>query len=778
MIAGPRGPRDSVRIMTRLVLVVMLAAAAGCASSKSAGTCDPEASDCSCSATVTCVDGYRCDLGTGACVLDLDAGVDAPTDAPRKGFGAPCLDKDECESEICLHVGTGGRCTQVCSGGDCPESWGCFGVIGAIEPGTVDEVCVPVTEQLCSPCAMDAECTQIGADRCLSYPDGKQFCGRDCSTVGCPTGFACTDLTIGGLATKQCVPTSGACDCDASNMGATEACTIMTPFMTACAGTRTCAGATGWGSCAPPAMTDSPDGSYQDANCDGIDGEVTRGIFVAGAGANGPNCGLTSATPCQTISFGIVRAVTVGRNQVFVQAGTYNEVVVMLNGVSVYGGYDVGWQRAGYTSAGHVVTITGAQDTGNGGASEWLTVRAHDLIVPVTIADVILRGPMASGTVAGNGRSSYAVHVQAATVRLERVRIEAGNGADGAAGSAGTDAVIVDRQPYMDGARGGDGREYDTVCDTSGQGAGGARGTNSCAMSPSGRGMNGGGGGAGGTMDTSCGFSGSCAVSGNCNARAGAGGANADSVSGVNGTGGAGGSGLDQCGPTGSGNPGFTANGAGGTRVNGGAIAAGYWYGRAGNGGGTGENGGGGGGGGGAGGCDNGTDSYGGGGGGGGAGGCAARGGGGGGGGGGGAFGVFVTGNATVMIEGCALQRGNGGKGGDGGSGGRGQSPGQGNLGGNGPGGATPGSGGGGAHGGHGGGGAGGQGGRSIGLAWTPGSTVTQDCTIGGGVAGAGGASGPHAPNAPQGERDGNDGQAGAAGTLEPTRACQAGNDC
>ena len=761
--------------MARLVIVLALAVMAGCASSNPAGTCDPATTTCACSATVSCADGYRCDPGTSTCVVDVDAGptVDAPTDARLKDFGEPCTDKHQCASDICILVGTGGRCTRLCTGGDCPEAWGCFGVVGVIEPGNVDEVCVPTTDQLCSPCAMDDECTQIGMDRCLTFPDGKHFCGRDCSTVGCPSGYACTDLTIGGLATKQCVPSSGACDCDASNPGMTEGCTIMTPFMTACPGQRTCGGATGWGSCAPPSMTDLPDGSYTDVNCDGIDGDVSRGIFVAGGGANGPSCG-TSMAPCQTISFGIVRAVTAGKNQVFVQAGTYTEAVVLLNGVSVWGGYDFTWQRGPITDPAHRTIVVGALDNATAGDNEYLTVRAHDLIVPVTLGDLVLRGPQAVGAVNGNGRSSYIVHARAATVNLERVALEGGNGAPGVTGSSGADATVVDRQPTMDGSRGGDGREYNTSCDTSGRGAGGPRGTNSCAMSPSSRAMNGGGGGAGGQMDTSC-FLGVCD---NCNARNGDNGAAADTSSGAIGGGGLGGSGGEACGPTTGGGSGLVANGAGGVKRSGGAITGGYWYGKPGDAGATGQNGGGGGGGGGSGGCDIGTDAYGAGGGGGGAGGCAARGGGGGGGGGGASVGVLAVGNATVTISSCTLARGNGGRGGAGGAGGRGQSGGLGAPGGNNPGSAAPGTGGNGAHGGHGGGGAGGFGGRSIGLAWTPGSTVTHDCQIGGGAVGAGGDPGAHAPGAPQAERDGADGQRGDDGTLDATRACATATDC
>ena len=85
-------------------------------------------------------------------------------------------------------------------------------------------------------------------------------------------------------------------------------------------------------------------------------------------------------TPCQTISFGIARATTAGRPHVYVQAGTYNEVVVLANGVSVYGGYDFNWQRGPYSQTASKVLINGGQDTTAGGDGEWLAVRAHNLI--------------------------------------------------------------------------------------------------------------------------------------------------------------------------------------------------------------------------------------------------------------------------------------------------------------------------------------------------------------------------------------------------------------
>jgi hypothetical protein len=709
---------------------------------------------------------------------DAPVVVDAIPDAMLKGFGEPCTDSHQCQSDICILVGTGGVCSMEC--GDCPPGWGCFGVLGAIDPDQVSYVCVPISSQLCSPCEQDTECTLLGMDKCVTEDTGRKYCGRDCATVTCPTDYDCKDVAISGVNYKECVPHSGACDCMAAgDQGNTDPCTIMTPLGTQCAGTRTCGGAAGWGACEPPSPTDDPDGTYTDQNCDGIDGDITKGIFVAGGGANTTTCGLTFSTPCQTISFGIVRAVQAGKQNVYVQTGTYNEVVVLLNGVSVWGGYDFNWIRGPYSDPAHRVIIAGTQDTSTGGDGEYLAVRAHDIIVPVTMGDLIIQGPQAQGVGGASGRdghSSYGLHVKAAEISLVRVQIVAGNGANGGTGGNGIDAVLVDAQSFMNGGLGGDGQQFTSVCDNTTHGAGGGAGTNSCTASPSARAMNGGSGGAGGTMDTDCGI-----FSLDLTARPGANGTNAAFTSGGFGQHGTGGTGSGQCGGTTNGQLGLLVNGASGAAASGGYLGGAnslYWYAHGGGTGGTGENGSGGGGGGGGGGCDNGTDATGGGGGGGGAGGCAARGGGGGGGGGGGAFGVAAVAGATIHFDTCELFRGVAGTGGTGGVGGRGQSGGAAGPVGAHPNSATPGLGGKGAHGGHGGGGGGGQGGRSVGLLRDSNSTFDGTCTQSQGAGGGGGQGGASAPSAPASERDGAAGFPGSPGSLEDTRQCASPTSC
>src|SRR5690606_6792617 len=128
-----------------------------------------------------------------------DAGIDAP---PKNGFGEPCTTNLDCESGLCILVGTSGQCTETC--GDCPPGYGCLGVTGIQIEGQVTFVCVPTSSQLCTTCTQHSECTLIGMDKCVEYPDGDKACAQDCSKIGCPVGYTCQDVEIDGVDYKQC----------------------------------------------------------------------------------------------------------------------------------------------------------------------------------------------------------------------------------------------------------------------------------------------------------------------------------------------------------------------------------------------------------------------------------------------------------------------------------------------------------------------------------------------------------------------------------------------
>src|SRR5512142_2873331 len=46
-----------------------------------------------------------------------------------------------------------------------------------------------------------------------------------------------------------------------------------------------------------PGAVDDPDGNFVDSNCDGIDGDIAKAIFVATTGVDALACG-TQANPC------------------------------------------------------------------------------------------------------------------------------------------------------------------------------------------------------------------------------------------------------------------------------------------------------------------------------------------------------------------------------------------------------------------------------------------------------------------------------------------------
>jgi hypothetical protein len=771
--------------MGKLYLLLVSVVWAGCSASAGRSDCDKAGG---CSGGLDGGTQVAHDLSVVVPVNDLAMFMPDLTQG-SKPFGAPCGDKSECDSGICIFAGIGGTCSKICDNDACPEGYGCFGVLGAIDPGQVADVCVPNRSQICTPCTVNSECATTANDICYSFPTGGQFCAADCTTIACPTGYTCQDVTAtdGGAGLRQCIPQSGACDCNQTLLGAKKNCSITTPFGS-CTGMLTCQGASGWSACNPPGTTDVPDDTFTDDNCDGIDGDITKGIFVATAdpnAADNTSCG-TYAAPCKTINYGINQAATNALNYVYVQAGVYSEEAILFNGINLIGGYNNKWQRALRGTAGHEVRINGAFDSTEG---QYISLMAHSLVANTTVMDLTIVGQNADA-LAHPGLSSYGVHAQNAKLTLKRVGVLSGTGAAGAVGQAGTSYTTLTATAGMNGytnappppAGPGNADEHTTTCDDSGRGRGGDPGTNSCIAA--GGAVNGGAGGAGGTMDQQCccdtGFPlgvvcvGACCGS-RCDAQPGGGGAAGGQAQSSFGYAGGGGTGGDNSTGGNPGGPGFVSNGSGGQLLSSntkGHLSGAYWLAFTGGDGGVGNNGGGGGGGGGSGGDDNGIDAWGAGGGGGGAGGCRASAQGKGGGGGGGSFGIFAY-SSTVDAQSCDIQMGIGAVGGKGQNGGAGAPAGLAN--GDAKAGGNGGSGG---HGGHSGGGGGGNGGVSYGIfSYT--STVTQTCTFSGGSGGAGGSGGLAAAPAPSGPNDGNGGVDGlSAPNATATATCTAVGGC
>ncbi len=623
-----------------------------------------------------------------------------------KEFECPCEFNQQCASGYCVPVDeadVANRCSRTCLDG-CPDGWNCKGAGNVGDPVFI---CVPEVNNLCKQCFVDADCNAVG-DKCLAFEDG-MYCGRDCQegADACPDTYSCQEITddLGQITAYQCVPESGSCNCppgtDYANdpfncgtcgnvcefAGGVAGCSAQQCVLNGCqAGfinldnndTNGCEYA-----CTVTSQDDWPDascdGSSCDQDCDGIDGSWARGVFVSPGGS--PNGAGTPNDPISTVTGGIAKAMaTVGKDHVYVAAGSYSEQVRLEEAVSVFGGYsnDGLWQR----DLSSYETVL----TGGAGTTSVRTVIADGIAARTVLDGVTVR---AENNTNPSG-SSYAIWVRSSTSDLELVRVKAvgGNGGPGQSGidgADGPDAVV--------GSPGKTTTDSDANCneeDTYG-GAGGAGAPSTC---PSG----GGGGGKGG--DSGCGDEDPKPDSGNPSP-GGASGGPAPSGEGTNGNTGTAG---------GNGNSG--SNGSGGSA--GGTVnASGFWRGADGDDGSDGQDGVGGGGGSGGAGDDGGTfgfSKWGGGGGGGGGGGCrglkgtSGRAG-------GGSFGVFLF-DASPKIRDSSLGHKSGGNGGSGGEAGQG---GQGKGGGSGGGGHSDagsggkgGAGGSGGDGGHGGGGAGG----------------------------------------------------------------------
>jgi hypothetical protein len=682
-----------------------------------------------------------------AAFADLDAGgADgaAPVD-PGAADGAspsgkqPCVHTDDC---------TGPNMCQAANGLSC-----------------VGGFCVPTGKPM--DCNDGVLCTEDSCDantnKCVHKPNdaacpNQAYCDP---TQNCVQSLPCTpgDQVCDRLNTTAC---SGLWSCDANRklcVRAPKPCPDRTNATTSCTaqGTQTTCGwacnpgfadTNGDLSAAPPATSngcectitnanDKPDMSMVDANCDGIDGTVTGAVFVDGVGGNDTNAG-TMTAPKRSVQAGVAAAAAANPTKdVYVSKGTYNEALVVADGVSVYGGYDAaaGWSR----SLANTTTLNSPSSIGAFGQN---LTKATELQLLAIVAQ------SATGLYPnGDGRSSFGVLIVSSSggVTVRGCNVTAGSGAAGAAGAKGGTGVS--------GTKGGD-----------------ATGTTEGGQGPSACGAPGGSGGPGvnGPAQGNGGNAGTQAPNGGTAAAGGSGGgagscsltssSNGGSAPAVASSGGQGAAGTN--GSAGGTFGALDTIGAYLPPVGGDGLTTGY-------------PGGGGGGGGSGGGTASGTNLFctncsnlaSGGGGGGGGGGCGG-GPGSGGRGGGGSFAIGVV-SSAVTIDGTRMATANGGAGGRGGDGGDPGGPGPGGTGaggqgrsnscsarsaGNGADGSAGGSGG------RGGGAGGGTGGPSVCVVYKGGAPVTSgtQCTNGGG--GTGGSGGT---NGISGAPKGNDGVTG-----------------
>jgi hypothetical protein len=221
---------------------------------------------------------------------------------------------------------------------------------------------------------------------------------------------------------------------------------------------------------------DKPDDAFVDSNCDGIDGDKTKAIFVDASTGSDSNSG-AFGSPVKTITKGIQLASASNPvKYVIVSEGNYYETFTLANGVSIYGGYSRAhnWVR----SNSYIVNVY-PDSSGIRGSN--ITNRTDIDRINIYAADATV----ASG-------SSYGMFLSNSTnIYINRCTIMGGKGGDGTNGANG----ISNNPSTMNGSPGQPGCEDSTgFCDSCARPQGGAGGISAC-------GMNGGRGGNAGHSD-------------------------------------------------------------------------------------------------------------------------------------------------------------------------------------------------------------------------------------------------------------------------------------
>ncbi|MEZ4405231.1 MAG: hypothetical protein R3A52_01890, partial [Polyangiales bacterium] len=475
-------------------------------------------------------------------IIEVDSGIDSGLDAgfdagpvdqgvdlgrpdagpPEDSTGVACVTADDCFGpDLCTNAQAcrNNRCVVVGGPATCDDGYACTN--DSCDPvrgrcvHTPDDMRCP-GDQFCAvgsgcvrelPCEVgDLTCARLNGDPCTgtwSCEPARLRCVRS-APYNCDDSDTCTtDVCMVMGTAPTCLHNGPDYQSDAMNCGACGNACAAGPNQTATCAMGACAYACAMGyvdldrnpmnGCeCNAAAVDEPDLMFTDTNCDGIDGDPTRAVFVSPRGDDMNDGSMMS--PKRTLAAAIaLAAMSTPPRSVYAALGSYSESVTVVSGVSIYGGYDDTrmWSRG---NSNTTVISGGATAVLANGIStdtelQLLTIQARDGAMP--------------------GDSSYGVRVVGSTARvlLRGCSISAGNGASGGDGPDGSDGANGGNGTNASGATPGGGGG--SSCGATGGGGGaGVSGTNDGNRggngNPFGPGLPGGAGGSAGTQGGGC----------------------------------------------------------------------------------------------------------------------------------------------------------------------------------------------------------------------------------------------------------------------------------
>jgi len=454
----------------------------------------PCKSDADCSSGF-CVEGYSGYVCTQICTDACPGGFACKTVTTSKGTVKVCLaqvDKScrPCQSDLdcaggsCVTSGDEQFCASACGAGlpSCPASHECKEIVGA--PG--QSACQPTS----GTCACSAK--SVGLIRACQQASGPKTCygveicqnpgkwstcqlpaevcnGQDDNCDG-----AVDDGFVDGNGKYTTVQACGQCGincavlkgehaqavCDVGSGGAQCKLSCDNNWLDVNANPNDGC------ECEKVSAKDEPDGV--DQNCDGIDGEVNNGVFVALTGKDG--AAGTMDAPVAAIAAAIQIAVAKGKRDVYVATGVYDGSLSLAGGVHVYGGYSPDFKK--YDSSAYQTVILGGTATKDMPGA----VNAMDLKVDATLDGFHIYG----ASTKQKGASTYGIYVRDTgnLLRIRHNRVLAGDAGGGSAGFAGKNgAAGEDGSPGVAAADVGF-----STCLTADQQAGGKGGTFACGV--------------------------------------------------------------------------------------------------------------------------------------------------------------------------------------------------------------------------------------------------------------------------------------------------------